>query len=123
MIRFNIVRNLLVASVLVMGGCAAQSSSSSDGDPSANPLNPTEIVAMDGNGSSHGGSNAERSAGGPAPVGIETAGPTGGPQPEPWNGGSSDDDRDQQPQPEPWRPKKIAPEPDPASASSTPPKP
>ena len=122
MIRFNIARNLLVASALVvLGGCAAPSTSSND-DSSDNPLGHTELVAMDGNGSSNGAANVARSAGGPTPVGIEAQDPTGGPQPEPWNG---IDDPNGSPQPEPWRPKRIAPEPDPdqAQPASTPPKP
>ena len=119
MIRFNIVRNLLVALALVTGGCAAQSTST-DGDPSDNPLGHTELVAMDGNASSNGAPNVARNAGGPTPVGIEALNPAGGPQPEPWNGV---DDPNGSPQPEPWHPKKVAPEPDPASPSSTPQKP
>ncbi len=119
MIRFNIARNLLVASALLvgvsaMGGCALQSTSASDTDESGNPLGHSELVTMDGNGSSNGAPNVERSAGGPRPVGIEADGP----QPEPWNG---IDDPNDTPQPEPWRPKKIAPDPDPVSAA--PPKP
>ncbi len=118
MIRFNIARNLLVASLFIMGGCAAQSASSSDADQSDHPLGHTELVAIDGNASPNGAPNVARSAGGPTPVGIEKQGP----QPEPWNG---IDDPNDAPQPEPWRPKKIAPEPDPDSAqpAAMPPKP
>ena len=115
MIRFNIVRNLLVVSALVMGGCAAQTSSSSDGQ-SDHELRHTELVAVDGKGGSGLAPNVERNVGGPAPVGNEA----NGPQPEPWNG---IDDPNGSPQPEPWRPKKVAPEPDPASSSAAPPKP
>jgi hypothetical protein len=122
MIRFNIVRNLLVVSALLvgsaaLGGCAAPTSSSSDVGQSDNPLGHTELVAVDGNGNGIA-PNAERAFGRPTPVGNEA----NGPQPEPWNG---IDDPNGAPQPEPWRPKKIAPEPDPdqASPSSTPPKP
>ncbi len=120
MIRFNIVRNLLVVSALVMGGlvmggCAAQTSSSSDGQ-SDYELSHTELVAVEGKGGSDLAPNTERSVGGPAPVGNEA----NGPQPEPWNG---IDDPNGSPQPEPWRPKKVAPEPDPSSSSAAPPKP
>ncbi|CAN5839413.1 hypothetical protein BH11MYX4_BH11MYX4_24330 [soil metagenome] len=110
MIRFNIARNLLVLAALVMGGCAAQSSSpGGDVGHSEDELNHTELVALDGNGSPIL-PNTERTFGKPTPVGGEA----NGPQPEPWNGV---DDPNGSPQPEPWRPKKIAPEPDPASAA------
>ena len=119
MIRFNMVRNLLVASALLIGasavgGCAAQPTSPSDADQSDNPLGRTELVAVDGNGGSSLAPNAERSAGGPTPFGGEA----NGARPEPWTG--IDDPNDPTPA-EPPRPKKIAPDPDPASAA--PPKP
>ena len=72
-------------------------------------------MALDSNGSPIL-PNAEHAFGKPTPVGGEA----NGPQPEPWNGV---DDPNGSPQPEPWRPKKIAPEPDPASPSAQPPKP
>jgi len=122
MIRFNTVRNLLVALALLgggiaMGGCAAQAPSSSDLGQSDNDLRHTELVAIDGSGSGIA-PNAERNVGGPTPVGKEA----NGPQPEPWNG---IEDPNGSPQPEPWRPKRVAPEPDPdqAQPASAPPKP
>jgi len=113
MIRFNIVRNLLVVSAFAMGGCAAQTTSSTDIGLSDDTLGRTELVAFDGTGSTIA-PNAERRAGGPKPV----TGEANGPQPEPWNG---IDDPNGSPQPEPWHPKKVAPDPNPASPSAPPP--
>jgi hypothetical protein len=116
MIRFNIARNLFVVATLVLGGCTAQATSTgADVGQYDNELSHTQLVAVDGAGSGVA-PNAERAFGAPKPVNDEA----NGPQPEPWNG---IDDPNGSPQPEPWRPKKIQPEPDPASASSPPPKP